>query len=88
MRKAREVILALRVEEREIAHRAELELALREGERLARGGLGARLGLKRARVVVERAQRVGDVLEGEQHGLPILRGGLVVGPADDLQRQR
>src|SRR5438552_10577452 len=72
-------VLALRIEEREIARRAELQLLGRHVEAFARGGLGIRLRLERDRVELQRKQHVGDVLEGGENGLLILREGLVVG---------
>src|SRR5437870_11366888 len=72
-------VLALRVEEREIARRAELELLGRHVEAFARGSLGLGLRLERDRVELQCKQHVGDVLERAEHGLLILRERLVVG---------
>src|SRR6267378_145271 len=72
-------VLALRIEERELARRAELELLDRHVEAFARGGLGLGLRLERDRVELQGKQHVGDVLERAEHGLLILREGLVVG---------
>src|SRR6266853_5999919 len=72
-------VLALRVEERELARRAELELLDRHVEAFARRRLGIRLRLERDRVELQSKQHVGDVLERAEHGLLILREGLVVG---------
>src|SRR5712691_10912312 len=73
------LVLALRVVEREIARRAELELRARHFEAFARGGLGLGLRLERDRVELQGKQHVGDVLERAEHGLLILREGLIVG---------
>src|SRR3981189_3769618 len=73
------LVLALRVERREIARRAELELLGRHVEAFARRGLGLGLRLERDRVELQGKQHVGDVLERAEHGLPILREGLIVG---------
>src|SRR5439155_11286665 len=73
------LVLPLRIEEREIARRAELELLDRHVEAFARGGLGIRLRLERDRVERQGKQHVGDVLERAEDGLLILRKGLVVG---------
>src|SRR5439155_8414444 len=73
------LVLALRVEKREIARRAELQLLDRHVEAFARGGLGVRLRLERDRVELQGKQHVGDVLERAEDGLLILREGLVVG---------
>src|SRR5712691_9306912 len=72
-------VLALRVEKREIARRAELELLGRHVEAFARGSLGIGLRFERNRVELQSKQHVGDVLERAEHGLLILREGLVVG---------
>src|SRR5437867_10834257 len=72
-------VLALRVVEREIARRAELELRARHFEAFARGGLGLGLRLERDRVELQSKQHVRDVLERAEHGLLILREGLIVG---------
>src|SRR5712691_4816470 len=71
-------VLALRVEERELARRAELELLDRHVEAFARRRLGIRLRLERDRVELQGKQHVGDVLERAEHGLLVLREGLVV----------
>src|SRR5712691_7344258 len=71
-------VLALRIEEREMARRAELELLDRHVEAFARRRLGIRLRLERDRVELQGKQHVGDVLERAEHGLLILREGLVV----------
>src|SRR3989475_7605534 len=73
------LVLSLRIEEREIARRAELQLLGRHVEAFARGGLGVRLRLERDRVELQGKQHVGDVLERAEDGLLILREGLVVG---------
>src|SRR5437867_5740401 len=73
------LVLSLRIEEREIARRAELQLLDRHVEAFARGGLGVRLRLERDRVELQGKQHVGDVLERAEDGLLILREGLVVG---------
>src|SRR5712692_7095220 len=73
------LVLALRIEEREIARRAELELLGRHVEAFARRSLGIRLRLERRRVELQSKQHVGDVLKRAEHGLLILREGLVVG---------
>src|SRR5258706_16472337 len=73
------LVLPLRVEKREIARRAELELLGRHVEAFARGSLGIGLRLERDRVELQGEQHVGDVLERAEHGLLILREGLVVG---------
>src|SRR6266705_4326755 len=72
------LVLALRVEEREMARRAELELFDRHVEAFARRSLGIRLRPERDRVELQSKQHVGDVLERAEHGLLILREGLVV----------
>src|SRR5712664_656982 len=72
-------VLALRVVEREIACRAEPELRARHFEAFARRKLCIRLSLERDRVELQGKQHVGDVLERAEHGLLILREGLVVG---------
>src|SRR5437867_994549 len=72
------LVLPLRIEEREIARRAELELLDRHVEAFARGGLGIRLRLERDRVELQGKQHVGDVLERGEDGLLVLREGLVV----------
>src|SRR6266480_1446460 len=72
------LVLPLRIEEREIARRAELQLLDRHVEAFARGGLGIRLRLERDRVELEGKQHVGDVLERAEDGLLVLREGLVV----------
>src|SRR5258706_2365949 len=72
------LVLPLRVEKREIARRAELELLGRHVEAFARRGLGLGLRLERDRVELQSEQHVGDVLERAEHGLLILREGLVV----------
>src|SRR6267378_8587891 len=71
-------VLALRIEERELARRAELELLDRHVEAFARRCLGVRLRLERDRVELQGKQHVGDVLERAEHGLLILREGLIV----------
>src|SRR6266852_651086 len=71
-------VLALRIEEREMARRAELELLDRHVEAFARRSLGIRLRLERDRVELQSKQHVGDVLERAEHGLLVLREGLVV----------
>src|SRR5882762_1189332 len=73
------LVLPLRVEKREIARRAELELLHRHVEAFARGGLGIRLRLERDRVELQGKQDIGDVLERAENGLLILRERLVVG---------
>src|SRR5258708_1931801 len=73
------LVLALRVEEREIARRPELQLLGRHLEAFARRNLGIRLSLERDRVELQGKQHVGDVLKRAEHGLPILCEGLVVG---------
>jgi len=73
------LVLPLRVEKREIARRAELELLGRHVEAFARRGLGIRLRFERDRVELQSKQHVGDVLERAENGLLILREGLVVG---------
>src|SRR6266571_4364723 len=73
------LVLALRVVEREIVRPAELELPARHFEAFARGGLGLGLRLERDRVELQSKQHVGDVLERAEHGLLILREGLIVG---------
>src|SRR5712671_3566641 len=73
------LVLPLRVEERELARRAELELLGRHVEAFARRGLGLGLRLERDRVELQGEQHVGDVLERAEDGLLILREGLVVG---------
>src|SRR6266853_3073838 len=72
-------VLALRVVEREIVCRAELELLGRHFEAFARSNLGIRLSLERDCVELQGKQHVGDVLERAEDGLLILREGLVVG---------
>src|SRR5258706_10744651 len=72
-------VLALRVEERELARRAELELLGRHVEAFARRGLGLGLRLERDRVELQGEQHVGDVLERAEDGLLILCDGLAVG---------
>src|SRR5713101_130715 len=72
-------VLPLRVEKREIARRAELELLDRHVEAFARGGLGIRLRFERDRIELQSKEHVGDVLERAEDGLLILREGLVVG---------
>src|SRR5258706_14871729 len=72
-------VLALGVEERELARRAELELLDRHVQAFARRRLGIRLRLERDRVELQSKQHVRDVLERAEHGLLILREGLVVG---------
>src|SRR5258708_17098871 len=71
-------VLALGIEEREMARRAELELLDRHVEAFARRSLGIRLRLERDRVELQSKQHVGDVLERAEHGLLVLREGLVV----------
>src|SRR5258708_11669292 len=71
-------VLALCIEEREMARRAELELLDRHVEAFARRSLGIRLRLERDRVELQSKQHVGDVLERAEHGLLVLREGLVV----------
>src|SRR5215472_7342340 len=78
-RRLREVVLALRVQQSEVARAAELELLARHLEAFARGRFGLGLRLERPRVVLEREQDVGDVLEGGENGPLILRESLVVG---------
>src|SRR5881396_3413407 len=72
------LVLPLRIEEREIARRAELQLLDRHVEAFARGGLGVRLRLEHDRVELQSKQHVGDVLERAEDGLLVLREGLVV----------
>src|SRR5258706_6707 len=72
------LVLPLRVEKREIARRAELELLGRHVEAFARGSLGIGLRLERDRVELQCEQHVGDVLERAENGLLILRESLVV----------
>src|SRR5438552_6493041 len=67
------LVLPLRVEEREIARRAELELLDRHVEAFARGSLGIGLRLERDRVELQSKQHVGHVLERAEEGLLILR---------------
>ncbi len=70
---------ALHVEQREVAHRAEAVLARRQVERLARQRVGLGQALQRVGIEFDRAQGVGDVLEGDEDGLFVLRPRLVVG---------
>src|SRR5262249_13829441 len=77
-RRLGEVVLALRVQQGEIARATELELLARHFEAFPRGRLGLGLRLERSRVVLEREQDVGDVLEGGENGPLILRESLVV----------
>src|SRR5215831_14208321 len=53
-RRLGEVVLALRVQQGEVARAADLELLTRHFEALARRGLGLGLRLQRPRVVLER----------------------------------
>src|SRR5260221_11375010 len=73
------LVLALGVEERELARRAELELLARHVQAFARRRLGIRLRLERDRVELQGKQHVGDVLERAEDGLLILCAVLVVG---------
>src|SRR5882762_4294698 len=73
------LVLALRVIEREIARRAELELRARHLEAFARRSLGIGLRLERDRVELQGKQHVSDVLERAEDGLLIRSEGLVVG---------
>ena len=50
-----------------------------EIERVGRGAQRRALRLERGGIELQRAQRVGDVLEGAEHGVAILRVGHVVG---------
>ncbi len=78
-RNPREVILALRIEQRQVADRAEVELPLGEPHGLPRRSFRERLGSENARIVVERMQRVRDVLEREEDGLAVVCRRLVEG---------
>src|SRR5258708_1540085 len=71
-------VLALRIEEREMARRAELELLDRHVEAFAPRPLAIRLRLDPDRVELQSKQHVGDVLERAAHALLALREGLVV----------
>src|SRR5471030_1509462 len=71
------LISALGVEQAQIADRAQLVLRGRQRQRGQRFGFGLRL--QRAGVGIERAQAVGDVLEGGQQGDTVLRRRRVVG---------
>src|SRR6266705_7018223 len=73
------LVLALCVEEREIARRTELELLGRHLEAFTRRRFGIRLRLERDRVELQSKQHVRDVLERPEHGLLVLREGLVIG---------
>src|SRR5262249_15599534 len=75
-RRLRDVVLALRVQQGEVARSAELELLARHIEAFPRGRFGLGLRLERPRVVLEREQDVGDVLEGGENGPLILRESL------------
>src|SRR5260221_1838652 len=71
-------VLALRVEERELARRAELELLDRHVEAFARRRFGIRLRLDRDHVELQGKQHVGYLLERAEHGLLGLRRDIVV----------
>src|SRR5471032_2646404 len=70
---------ALGVEQRQIADRAELVLRRRQRQRLRGQRFGLGLRLQRAGVGIERAQAVGNVLEGAQQRDAVLRRRRVVG---------
>ncbi len=69
----------LRVEQAEIIDVAEFQPPAHEVEAPRRGALGGDRLLQRDRIRLDRAQRVGDVLEGGDHRAAILRQRLVVG---------
>src|SRR6185369_1097782 len=73
------VVGALRVQQRQVAHRAELVLATHQSERLARERFGFGLGTQRLGIAVERAQGIGHIQERVQHRLLVLGMGFVVG---------
>ena len=75
---ARQLVLPLRDQQREVVHASEPVLALGEVQRFPRQRLRLRLRLQRARVVVERAQCIGHLGECLQYGLAILRGRRIV----------
>src|SRR5258708_11307139 len=65
-------VLALRIEEREMARRAELELLDRHVEAFARRSLGIRLRLERDRVDLQPNHHVAHFLTRAQPGLLLL----------------
>ena len=72
------LVLALRIEQCQLADRAELVLAGRQIERFAGQGQRLGLGAQRGRVGIDGAQHIGHVLERHQHGRLVLRLGLFV----------
>src|SRR5471032_3340868 len=76
---ARLLVGALRIEQRQIAYRAQLVLPRRKLERLARQRFGVGLRLERQGIQIQRAQGIGDVLKRGQDGRLVLRCSLVVG---------
>ena len=80
-RDARGLLGLLGIEQRDEADGAELQLALGDGEALRRGVLGGDGGFQGIGVGLQRAQRIGDVLEGGDDGAAILRRRLVEGGA-------
>ena len=73
----RQVVLALRVKQGEVALRAVPYLLRRDLQRVAGGGFRVRLRLERHRVVFQRPEHVGHLAERLQDRLAILRRGLV-----------
>src|SRR5512134_1469108 len=73
----RQKVLALRVEQREVARGAVAELLLRQVEAVARGGFGLCLRLERHGVGFQRLQHVGHFPERLQDRFTILRRRLV-----------
>lgn len=67
----------LGVEQRHQAERAELVLPARHLEGVACRTIRLRVCLERAGVRLQRPQRIGDVLTGEDHCGTILRAGLI-----------
>jgi hypothetical protein len=69
----------LRVEQGQVVDRAELILLLGEAEAGGGSVLGRRLGAQGISVGLQRPQRIGDILEGREHGAAVLRGRLLEG---------
>src|SRR5579859_2857518 len=78
-RDARLLIALLGAEQGEVGGVAGLVLALREVERALGGVKGGGVGLQPRRVLLDRGERVGDVLEGGEHGGEVLLARLDVG---------
>src|SRR5438270_6837138 len=76
--KSRLLVCLVRIKHRKIGSVAVLILEPREVETRLGGFCRGSRGLKGLRIVLQCSKRVGDILEGREHGAPILFGGLLV----------